>query len=201
MMKSNLTIVLFIAIVSASISCKDTATNTLDNNKVAIEPEKRQLDQTVVDSATKNKPTAELRTPPDQKISDFLNSLKTGAKLSPFFTDGWLLNYHQDNRCDGTTEGEIGNLKSMRIDSEIKLSVKNDGAGWACDKKEPKTFDLFFNLNKKVADWDRFEISKHDELEKNVVYIVGSGESDYLKLHYDENALIMKLEYRSEDPG
>ena len=78
--------------------------------------------------------------------------------MSLFFNDSWIFIYHEDNRCDGSTDGQIDNLKSTQIDSIIRLQVKNDGDGWACDKKGPKTFDLDFDLNKKIADWDRFEI-------------------------------------------
>lgn len=121
--------------------------------------------------------------------------------MNSFFNDSWLFIYHEDNRCDGSTDGQLDNLKSSLIDSTITLEVKNDGNGWACDKKEPTSFDLEFNLMKKVAEWDRFEIPNYENQEENVVLIFGAGESDYLKLHYDDNNLIVKLEYRSEDPG
>lgn len=149
----------------------------------------------------KNEPSIEIKTQTNSKALGFLANLKTGEKLSSFFNDNWILIYHKDNRCDGSTDGQINNLKSIQIDSIIKLQVKNDGEGWACDKKEPKTFDLNFDLKKKITDWDRFEIPNYENQEENIVFVVGAGESDYLKLHYDDNDLIIKLEYRSEDPG
>ncbi|EMS33664.1 hypothetical protein C943_04543 [Mariniradius saccharolyticus AK6] len=81
------------------------------------------------------------------------------------------------------------------------MQVKNDGNGWACEKREPKTYDLDFDLRKKINGWDRFEITNHENQEENIVYVVGAGESDYLKLYYNDKNLIVKLEYRSEDPG
>lgn len=70
-----------------------------------------------------------------------------------------------------------------------------------CDKKEPKNFNLDFYLKKKNKNWDRFEIPKYENEKNNIVYVLGAGASDYLKLHYNDNGLIIKLAYRSEDPG
>jgi len=163
--------------------------------------DKEQVDKTVIDSKIKNESTTEIKSHNTSKTSGFLTNLKTGEKLSSFFNDNWIFIYHEDNRCDGSTDGQIDNLKSTQIDTIIKLKVKNDGNGWACDKKEPKTFNLDFDLKKKIKDWDRFEIPSYENQEENIVYVVGAGESDYLKVYYDNNDLIIKLEYRSEDPG
>jgi hypothetical protein len=77
----------------------------------------------------------------------------------------------------------------------------NDGDGWLCDKKEPKEFYLDFSLKERVKDWDRIEIPNYEVQEKNIVYIIGWGESDYIKLYYNDINLIVKMEYRREDPG
>ncbi|GAA4276560.1 hypothetical protein [Aquimarina mytili] len=131
---------------------------------------------------------------------EFVKNLKNGKNLSSFFVDNWTFIYHEDNRCDGSTDGQTNNLKSTQIDTVIKIQVKNDGAGWACDAKNPKTYDLEFDIKKEITNWDRFEIPNYENQNENIVYVVGAGESDYLVLHYD-NKLIVKLEYRSEDPG
>ncbi len=131
----------------------------------------------------------------------FVEKLENGKDLSLFFAKEWVFVYHEDNRCDGSTDGEINNLNQSHIDKTIKLTVKNDGEGWACEKTLPKTFELNFNLKKMVKSWDRFQIPNYEQTEKNVVYVLGKGESDYLKLYYDENHLIFKLQYGSEDPG
>ena len=201
MIKSKLTIITLLSFVTILISCTGSTKSNVNNNESIIEKNKEQIDKTVINSKTKNEPATEIKTQTDSKAAGFLVNLKTGEKLSSFLNDNWIFIYHEDNRCDGSTDGQIDKLRSTQIDSIIKLQVKNDGDGWACDKKEPKTFDLDFDLKKKITDWDRFEIPNYENQEENVVYLVGGGESDYIKLHYDNNDLIIKLEYRSEDPG
>ncbi|MCL2290798.1 MAG: hypothetical protein FWC34_08900 [Bacteroidetes bacterium] len=133
---------------------------------------------------------------------NFLKQLMNGKKLQLFFSDNWTFIYHKDNRCDGSTDGEKANLSPFEIDKILKLKVKNDGDGWACEKKEPTEFYLNFKLKEQVENWSRFEIPNYENQGKNgIVHIVGDGESDYLVLHYDNNNLIVKMEYRSEDPG
>ena len=201
MIKSKLTIITLLSFVTILISCTGSTKSNVNNNESIIEKNKEQIDKTVINSKTKNEPATEIKTQTDSKAAGFLVNLKTGEKLSSFLNDNWIFIYHEDNRCDGSTDGQIDKLRSTQIDSIIKLQVKNDGDGWACDKKEPKTFDLDFDLKKKITDWDRFEIPNYENQEENFVYLVGGGESDYIKLHYDNNDLIIKLEYRSEDPG
>ena len=201
MIKSKLTIITLLSFVTILISCTGSNNSNANDNESTNEKNKEQIDKTVIDFKTKNEPATEIKTQTDSKAAGFLANLKTGEKLSSFLNDNWIFIYHEDNRCDGSTDGQIDNLRSTQIDSIIKLQVKNDGDGWACDKKEPKTFDLDFDLKKKITDWDRFEIPNYENQEENIVYLVGGGESDYIKLHYDNNDLIIKLEYRSEDPG
>lgn len=132
---------------------------------------------------------------------EFVNSLKADEDLSAFFSNGWFFLYHEDNRCDGSTDGHIDGLLAVKIDETIVLSVINDGDGWACEKKDAKSFFLDFNLRAMLKSWDRIETPSIENLREHVIYIYGKGESDYLKLHYNKSFLIEKLEYRSEDPG
>ncbi|MDR2872128.1 MAG: hypothetical protein LBV45_06335 [Xanthomonadaceae bacterium] len=134
---------------------------------------------------------------------DFLEYLESGKALSSFFSDHWTLVYHEDNRCDGSTDGEATGLARAEIDKTIEIKVKNDGKSWLedCGEKTPREFDLNFNLKELVSNWDRFEIPDWENQMEGVVYIIGSGESDYLVLHYGDDNLIVKMEYRSEDPG
>lgn len=139
--------------------------------------------------------------PIDSLAHRFVDKLANAKDLSSFFGKEWTLVYHEDNRCEGSTDGQINHLNKSDIDKTLKLTVKNDGDGWACEKTEPKTYDLNFNLKQKVKSWNRFEIPNYEKKEQNVIYVIGKGESDYLKLHYNDAHLIIKLEYRSEDPG
>ncbi len=197
MIKSKLTIITLLGFMTILISCTGSANSNVNDSKSTIDIDKELIDNTDIHSKTKNEPATEIKTQTKSKASGFLANLKTGEKLSSFFNDNWIFIYHEDYRCDGSTDGQIDKLKSTQIDSIIKLQVER----WACDKKEPETFDLDFDLQKKITDWDRFEIPNYENQEENIVYVVGAGESDYLKLHYDNNDLIIKLEYRSEDPG
>ena len=137
----------------------------------------------------------------DSLAERFVNNLKEGRDVASFFEVDWTFIYHADNRCDGSTDGEIDHLKSLAIDKIIKLTVKNDGDGWACEKTKPRSYDLDFNLKNEIKSWDRLIIPNYETKEKNIIYVIGKGESDLLKLHYNEAHLIVKLEYRSEDPG
>ena len=137
----------------------------------------------------------------DTLANRFIENLAQGKNLTAFFSNKWTLIYHTDNRCDGSTDGKSANLDEFDIDKDIRLSVKNDGDGWACEKSAPTDFNLIFNLKKEVKSWDRFIIANYQTEEKNTIYINGKGESDYLKLYFNEDNLITKLEYRSEDPG
>ncbi len=141
--------------------------------------------------------TAEQLTKEEKFVSDLAN----GKKLATHFADQWTLIYHEDNRCDGSTDGKIENLSKNQIDSSISLSVKNDGEGWACDKREPSSFIYEFNLREYLKNWDRFEIHDYEDEEKNIVFIAGAGESDYIKIYYNKDQLIERLKYGSEDPG
>lgn len=133
--------------------------------------------------------------------SEFVRNLKSGEKLGSFFNDEWTFIYHAYDRCSGSTDGKSENLKSEQIDSVIKLQVKNNGDGWACEKKEPKTYDMDFDLKKRLTNWDRFEIPNYENQEKNIVHVVGAGESDSIILHYNDKGLIIRMEYNSVDPG
>lgn len=201
MIIKKLKIFTLLNLLAILISCNSSTISNVNEDKFTINNDKEQVNKIAADSNIKNGFTTKNQTQIDSKASAFLKNLKNGEKLSSFFKDHWKFIYHEDNRCDGSTDGEIGNLKNTQIDSKINLQVKNDGDGWACDKKEPKTYNLDFYLKKKVADWDRFIISNYKKHKKNFIYIYGTGESDYLMLYYDDNNLINKLEYRSEDPG
>lgn len=137
-------------------------------------------------------------------IDKFLEKLKNGENLSSFFKDGWGFVYHQDDRCNGSTDGSTKNLSPENIDEKISIKVLNDGEGWACEKRAPSEFMLDFSLKEKVKDWDRFEIASYSKPSKGEYFIWGGGASDYLKVYIKKingEKLIMKLEYRSKDPG
>lgn len=174
-------------------------TNANKSNYTSKNNQERKV-ETPIDFNITNDTLIDVKELINTKSIEFVKNLKAGKKVSLFFNTYWTFVYHSDNRADGSTDGKIENLKSNDIDSILNLQVKNDGIGWF-KKKEAKTHTINFDIKKEIADWDRFEIPNYENKEKNIVYVVGSGESDYLKLHYNDNGLIIQLEYRSEDPG
>ena len=91
----------------------------------------------------------------------FLKYLMNEEGLQLLFSDNWTFIYHADDRCDGSTDGQISNLSPYNVDEIIRIKVINDGEGWLCDKKEPKEYYLDFSLKERVKDWDRFEIPNY----------------------------------------
>jgi hypothetical protein len=133
-------------------------------------------------------------------VENFVKHLMNEEKLHSFFSDNWTFIYHEDNRCDGSTDGEKSNLSNFDIDEIIKIKVVNDGDGWACEKTDITEFHLDFSLKKIVK--RTFENPELEYRKKNIVYVIGSvAGTHYLILYYDDNGLIVKMEYRGEDPG
>lgn len=118
-------------------------------------------------------------------------------------SDSWSLIYHEDNRCDGSTDGSLSGLSPRQIDQAVRIQLFNDGQGWGCEPKQPTSFEANFSLHNQVANWDRFEITQYGIMD-NLIYIAGAASSDYLKVYFDEfygELLIVRIEYHSEDPG
>lgn len=185
-MKLILNILFLLEFMTFLISCNNKAIDINSEN-------------TLTDD--RNDSSSELITQMDSRVMGFIENLKNREKLSSFFAESWILIYHEYNRGDGSTYGQIDNLKNGQIDSIIGIEVINDGDGWARDKKESKSYKFDFNLEQLVDDWDRFEVPNYEGQDENIIYVVGAGESDYLKLTYNSSNLIVKLEYGSEDPG
>ena len=182
-------------------SCQNRTRIETNNKTKQHSSSKEIIVEKLSDSKVRDDAVSVSDTSIDSLSHVFLQKLENGKDLGLFFAKEWIFVYHEDNRCEGSTDGEINHLNKSDIDKTIKLTVKNDGEGWACEKTLPKTFEFNFNLRQTVKSWDRFLIPNYEETEKNVVYVIGKGESDYLKLYYDENHLIFKFQYGSEDPG
>jgi len=165
-------------------------------NKV-MEDNTKNIDSTHIDAI------AETYKSPKLLAEELKTRLQNGKSLKSLFSNKWELIFHKDDRCEGSTDGQINNLTDNQIDEIIKIQVRNNGNGWDCEKKQPSKYNISFLLSKQVKTWDRFEISQYDE-EKKIYFIVGEAESGYLIIHYADfknKYLIVKLEYRSEDPG
>ena len=198
-------IIYFTLFYSILVSCDNKKTKTSIRNKnLAITHDfiiKNNSDSIdYMDSVEKNLPISANFSKNNIELAEtFKKLLKDGSDLSSLFAQKWIFIYHEDNRCDGSTDGQLINLSAKDISNAIKLEVFNDGEGWLCDPKQPSTYILQFKLSEKVKDWDRFEINHDDD--ESIVYISGKGESDYIKIYFDNDGFIARLEYRSEDPG
>lgn len=136
-------------------------------------------------------------------VSELVERLKTRNDIGPLLSHEIVFVYHSDNRCDGSTDGEMSKLPGIRIDKPFKVEVINDGQGWACDKKKSSKYNIDFHLSKALKDWDRVESDKFNP-KTNTVYIHGAGESDFMVFHFSKvngRFVVNKIEYRSEDPG
>ena len=128
---------------------------------------------------------------------------KKGGKIDYLMTDSIIFVFHSDNRCDGSTDGTVAKLSSKKINSPIKMNVINDGQGWACEKKKASSYELTFDLRKRLSSWERFEVSGINT-DKGTFYIEGEAGSDFMIVHFKKSEnkyTVYKLEYRSEDPG
>jgi hypothetical protein len=192
MKKKSKIILVVICCFIFSESCKNpTEKEAKNKDKIAIE------DKSMQNSSVMANNTINL-------AKEFLRRLEKGQSLGFMMSNKWTFIYHEDNRCDGSTDGLKHDLPGFAIDKVISISVENDGEGWACAKKKPSIFNLDFVLKEQIKQWDRFIIAEYSKPEENIFYLQGAGESDYIIIYFEkfnDEYLITKLEYRSEDPG
>lgn len=185
------------------LSCKEKAKPTTRSAAVATTTTTPPIRKTTKPQTkeTTSQPLEIAKEQPQRKLAEtFLEKIKNRKAVQSLFNSQWTLIYHEDNRSDGSTDGRKDNLKKQEVDGDIVLSVYNDGEGWST-KKEPTTSDFTFNLKQRTKDWTRFEIPNYEGQGIEKYYLHGMGESDYIIIHFNEQDLIHKLEYQSEDPG
>lgn len=181
-----------VVVAITTYSCSHTSNESSSNENSSKNVRSRLIKQAGVSEMNSDKGKL--------NVTSFIECLKKGKPLSRFFDEKWVLVVHLDDRSSGATDGRAENLKQAQIDSLIKIKVFCDGEGWE-SKKEAKFYILDFSLKEKVEGWNRFEPMANEEEDANVVSIVGGGESDYIVAHFNSKGLIVKFEYRSEDPG
>lgn len=136
-------------------------------------------------------------------VEKFVAQLKHQKPLAPLLRTDITFIYHSDNRCEGNTDGLIPKLSATHIDSPFTLEVTNDGDAWNCEKKAASTFEIEFDLQARLASWERLEAIPESG-SPNAFIVEGRGQSDYMVVHLEviaKEIAIFKLEYRSEDPG
>ena len=133
----------------------------------------------------------------------FVEAMRSERPLAAYFTRQFNFEYHEYNRCTGSTDGKLPQIKRKAIDEGFELKVRTTGDGWACKDVGESTTSLPFLLKRKLEGWDRFEVRSFDFAEKEAV-IWGRGEAQYLIAQYAEvngDFYISGLEFRDEDPG
>jgi len=93
-------------------------------------------------------------------------------------SDSWSLIYHEDNRCDGSTDGSLSGLSPRQVDQAVRIQLFNDGQGWGCEPKQPTSFEANFSLHNQVANWDRFEVTQYGIMD-NLIYVEGARGDKY----------------------
>jgi hypothetical protein len=136
-----------------------------------------------------------------ERAEAFAATVRSGASIQPFLLDTIAFVYHEDNRCDGNTDGMLNPLHSNTIADTLQLQVTNDGDGWIeeCARKRDTTYTLSFSLADWLVPWmnQETEFAYIDSMRKVILYAVAPSLSAY----FDTAGRIYKLEARDEDPG
>ncbi len=192
-------LVFYLVLLFINISCKNNNSEHTINNEDKLKVEKTEEVITIND-----KINTETR---KQVALEFTERLKKGEGLASLFSKIWTFIYHEDNRCTGSTDGKVTYGSNITIDNKLRIKVKNNSEyAWACQKKESYYYEMTFDLRENLKNWNRIELQSSEysdgpNKQENTFFILGAGESDYIKIHIDENNLISTLKYNSEDPG
>ncbi|VAW61659.1 hypothetical protein MNBD_GAMMA09-3856 [hydrothermal vent metagenome] len=154
-------------------------------------------------TASADTPVTEKYITDNHFIKKIMETLDKKKRIGAFTGYELVFVYHEDNRCDGSTEGVITLNPGNKIDSAFTVEVVNDGKGWACATKPPTKFNIKFNLKTKLDALFKNIKNEYDPGEL-ILYVYGDTESDYIKLHLKKESKgyrVYKIEYRSEDPG
>ena len=209
-MSRKLTLFSLLGLMTIIFSCESATSSDSpedqSENSEQTEINSNILDESVLEAQTETDlviPEEEMieeEPPIDLSFKNFIKEFNSGNKLSPFFADNWSFGYYTNDRSDGTTSGEVNNLKNTQVDEIINVNVASDGEGW--EPTEPRNYVLKYNLKEEANDWGAFAKGNLGPKEKNVVYISPNGvDYVYFKIYYNDKNLITKLEYSGEDPG
>lgn len=87
MIKSKLTIITLLSIVTVLISCNNSTNSKVNENKTTIDNYKEQLVKDNIVSMILDVSTTESKSQVGSKASEFVKNLKAGEKLSSYFND------------------------------------------------------------------------------------------------------------------
>ncbi len=133
----------------------------------------------------------------------FIGALKKHKKIAGYFDSKFEFIFHDDNRCDGDTDGVALAVLNTNIDKIVNIDVIKTGKGWACKNKKGKNYTLKFDFHGYVK--ESFEtMSENYNKEKLMIYITGNYDTVWFTFHFkkvNDKYLIYKMKYESQDPG
>ncbi len=141
----------------------------------------------------------------EEKAEKLYNTLKENKSLGSFMSNnGVKLVYHADNRCDGSTDGEIKSVKPEMIDKDLDLDLVNDGQGWMeeCAENKITKFTRKFNLRKEAMEWMSYSNPPYYDEGKSTLSI--SSEQYHLQFLFKEkdgDYKVYEIKFSDEDPG
>ncbi len=143
----------------------------------------------------------------------FIYSFQKQKSLEKYFTTSHIkLIYHDDNRVDGSTDGEYTYNSAADIKRTIQIKVYTDGEGWYDEKVKyssargyhQKKFSFINNCAVFLPDPEYPDNTRYEILcfEKKIVFYMGAEYT--LELYCKKNGnlfTIYEIRYSDNDPG
>ena len=132
-----------------------------------------------------------------------LQTIKLNKPMSAFLRDSVLFIDHEDNRCDGSTDGQVILKNPKEIDGILRISVFRDGKSWEekCGK-DSGHFNIEFDFHKKLGEVveraDTFLVDHYKSIISASVMLNGF---DFFITPINNQFLIFKIKYEDSDPG
>ncbi len=138
-----------------------------------------------------------------QYADSLLKRIKSNGPMYAFVRDSLLFEYHEDNRCDGSTDGTVTLNGAKMIDSIMKIGVFRDGKGWEekCGK-DSSHFNLDFDFHKELGEvlssGDTFAIN---QFRKTISVSQELHGFDFFIKSLKDRFVIYRIKYENSDPG
>lgn len=143
----------------------------------------------------------------DKSFAQFADSLlkriKSNGPMYAFVRDPLLFEYHEDNRCDGSTDGTVTLNDATMIDSIVRIGVFRDGKGWEekCGKDSSHStmdFDFHKELGEVLSSADTFVVNQY---RKTISVSYSLHGFDFYIKSVKDHFILFKIKYENSDPG